>query len=164
MSLETDHERWRDDLAAYLLGALEPGESADLERHVAGCEECRTELRWLGPAIQALPEAVERVEPPPELRARVLAEVRADAAAGSAAAVAGARAAPWRGRGSGPARAAARSPRSPRSRWSSPRSAATRSAAANRAAPATTVVAGHAPGVTAKMVRDGAGERCGSPT
>ena len=37
MSVETDHERWRDDLAAYLLGALEPGESADLERHVASC-------------------------------------------------------------------------------------------------------------------------------
>ena len=42
---ETDHERWRDELAAYLLGALEPGEAAELERHLAGCAECRAELR-----------------------------------------------------------------------------------------------------------------------
>lgn len=84
---EMGHERWSDELAAYLLGALEPGEAAELERHLAGCEECRTELEWLRPAILALPESVERVEPPPALRARVLAEARSDvepvAAAGS---------------------------------------------------------------------------------
>ncbi len=78
MSLETDHERWRDDLAAYLLGGLDPGEAADFERHAAGCRECSDELRWLAPAIQALPEAVEKVEPPPRLRARVFAEARSD--------------------------------------------------------------------------------------
>jgi anti-sigma-K factor RskA len=75
----TDHERWSDDLAAYLLGALEPGEVAKLDRHLAVCERCRAELRRLEPAARALPEEVERIEPPAELRSRILGEVRADA-------------------------------------------------------------------------------------
>ena len=78
---EREHERWRDELATYLLGALEPGEAADLERHLAGCSECRTELDWLRPAIQTLPESVERVEPPLALRTRILDEVRVEVGA-----------------------------------------------------------------------------------
>jgi anti-sigma-K factor RskA len=74
------HDRWSDDLAAYVLGALDPAEVAELERHAEGCERCAAEIRWLTPAVQALPESVERVQPPPELRDRVMAEVRADAA------------------------------------------------------------------------------------
>ena len=76
---ENGHDRWREDLAAYLLGALEPGEEAELERHVAGCEDCRTELRWLRPSVQLLPDAVARVEAPPELREKVLAQARSEA-------------------------------------------------------------------------------------
>src|SRR5215469_12017247 len=75
----TEHERHRDELAAYLLGALEPGEAAALERHLAGCEECRTELEWLRPAVQLLPESVERVEPAPRLRANLMEQVRSEA-------------------------------------------------------------------------------------
>jgi anti-sigma-K factor RskA len=76
---ESDHGRWRDELAAYALGALEPGEAAELERHLAGCQECRTELDWLRPAVQLLPESVERVEPPPKLREGLMEQVRAEA-------------------------------------------------------------------------------------
>lgn len=78
---ERDHEARRDELAAYLLGALEPGEAAALEQHLAGCEECRTELAWLRPAVRALPESVDRVEPPAELRARIMAEVQPEGSA-----------------------------------------------------------------------------------
>lgn len=74
-----DHSRWSEDLAAYMLGALEPGEATALERHLAECERCREELRWLTPAVQSLPEAVERQELPPRLRENLMAEVRADA-------------------------------------------------------------------------------------
>jgi anti-sigma-K factor RskA len=76
---ETGHDRWSDDLAAYALGALEPGEGAELERHLAACEECRTELEWLRPAVQLLPESVERVEPPPALRGKLMEQVRSEA-------------------------------------------------------------------------------------
>jgi anti-sigma-K factor RskA len=77
---ENDHERRSEDVAAYMLGALEPGEAAELERHADGCERCREQMRWLTPAVDALPEDVERLQPPPELRAQLLAEVGADAA------------------------------------------------------------------------------------
>jgi anti-sigma-K factor RskA len=76
---ETEHERHRDELATYLLGALEPAEAAALERHLAGCVECRTELEWLLPAVQVLPESVERVEPAPRLRQNLIEQVRAEA-------------------------------------------------------------------------------------
>jgi anti-sigma-K factor RskA len=75
---DIDHTRWSEDAAAYTLGALEPGEAAALERHAPGCERCREEIRWLTPAVNALPESVERLEPPRELRSRVMAQVRAD--------------------------------------------------------------------------------------
>jgi anti-sigma-K factor RskA len=71
-----DHSRYGDELAAYLLGALEPPEASALERHLEGCERCRAELRWLEPAVQALPESVERLEPPPRLRESLMREVR----------------------------------------------------------------------------------------
>jgi anti-sigma-K factor RskA len=74
----TDHNRWSEDLGAYLLGALNPREAADFERHLEGCERCRQELRWLEPAVDTLPETVERTEPPPQLRAALMAEVRRD--------------------------------------------------------------------------------------
>lgn len=74
-----DHNSWSEDLAAYMLGALEPGEAADFERHLAGCERCQEELRWFAPAVQTLPESIERQEPPPRLREALMAEVRADA-------------------------------------------------------------------------------------
>jgi anti-sigma-K factor RskA len=76
---ETGHEHWRDEIAAYLVGALDPGEAAELERHVAGCPDCQADLRHLRPAVDLLPESVERVEPPPRLRAEILGRARAEA-------------------------------------------------------------------------------------
>jgi anti-sigma-K factor RskA len=109
---DIDHDNWRDDVAAYMLGALEPEAAAELERHAEGCERCRSEMRWLTAAVQALPEAVERVEPPRQLRERVMAEVRSDAGErrrsdaeryGAAEPGRMARASAWlRGLGSGP--------------------------------------------------------------
>lgn len=81
---EADHTRWKDDVAAYVLGALEPGESAELERHLEGCADCRAELRWLRPAVDLLPEKVERVEAPAELRAKIVEQVRAEPARAAA--------------------------------------------------------------------------------
>jgi Anti-sigma-K factor rskA/Putative zinc-finger len=84
-----DHRRWRAELAAYLLGSLEPDEIEALESHLEGCERCRDELRWLQPAIDVIPASVPQLEPPPGLRARLMAEVRSDAAELGAAGRAG---------------------------------------------------------------------------
>jgi anti-sigma-K factor RskA len=74
----SDHNRWSEDLAAYMLGALESREAGEFERHLEGCERCQNEMRWFEPALQVLPESVERQEPPPRLREALMAEVRAD--------------------------------------------------------------------------------------
>jgi anti-sigma factor RsiW len=74
----SDHNRWKEDLAAFMLGALDRDEAAEFERHLEGCERCREEMTWLEPAVQTLPEAVERQEPPRQLREALMAEVRDD--------------------------------------------------------------------------------------
>lgn len=76
---DQEHTPWRDDLAAYLLGSLPDREAAELEAHLESCEPCRTELRWLRPAIETLADSVERLVPPAGLRTRLMAEVREDA-------------------------------------------------------------------------------------
>ncbi|MGN6558561.1 MAG: zf-HC2 domain-containing protein, partial [Solirubrobacterales bacterium] len=73
-----DHTRWSEDLAAYMLGALEPDEVAGFEQHLEGCERCREEMRWFEPALQALPESVERQQQPRPVEESMRAEVQAD--------------------------------------------------------------------------------------
>jgi anti-sigma-K factor RskA len=75
----SDHTRWSEDLAAYVLGALEPAEARELERHLEDCERCQAEMRWFEPAVAMLPESVERQEPPRSLRESLMAEVRKEA-------------------------------------------------------------------------------------
>ena len=161
---ERDHESRRDEIAAYLVGALEPSEAAALERHLAGCPDCRAELRWLQPAAQMLPESVERVEPPPELRERILGQASSEIAPA-------------------PTQAASEPSRAKRTRWplfSGWRPLAGFAALAlvaaaiagyairgdsGRGGATTTMVAGKPPGVTARMTqRRRRRRRCASPT
>jgi anti-sigma-K factor RskA len=73
MSMEPlAHDEWRDQAAAYALGALTADERKAFEAHLATCAECTAEVRSLMPAAAALAEAVPQVEPPAALRARVL--------------------------------------------------------------------------------------------
>jgi hypothetical protein len=69
----------RDELVAYSLGALEARPSATVETHAPTCARCSRELEALAPAVAVLGESVEQVEPPPELRERVLGIVRREA-------------------------------------------------------------------------------------
>jgi hypothetical protein len=74
----SDHARHRDDIGAYLLGALSDLERQAFERHLAGCGDCQEEVARLRPAADALPSSVQQVEPPPGLKARLMAEVEGD--------------------------------------------------------------------------------------
>ncbi|MFN8163230.1 MAG: anti-sigma factor [Solirubrobacterales bacterium] len=132
-----------------------------------GCERCRSEMRWLSPAVRVLPEGVERLQAPPALRRRVMIEVRADAHAADVEArpVEGGfrhRVAGWlSGLGSG----------SPGWRPIAGLAAVAAvilavaavagyklgSEGSGGSGGTSTIVAGHAPGVTAKMVREGDG-------
>jgi hypothetical protein len=73
------HEHWEDELAAYMLGSLEPAESATFAEHLASCRRCQEREKWLRASIDVLPASVEQVEPPPTLRKRLMDVVREDA-------------------------------------------------------------------------------------
>jgi anti-sigma-K factor RskA len=73
------HERYEDELAAYMLGALEPDEASAFEAHLAGCGRCQARERWLRTSLDVLPSSVEQLEPPPALRERLMETVRAEA-------------------------------------------------------------------------------------
>jgi anti-sigma factor RsiW len=75
-----EHRDCAESLAAYALGALPDAEAMRVRHHLDGCRECRTELEWLTRAVDALPASVPQVDPPPELRARVMEIVEAEAA------------------------------------------------------------------------------------
>ncbi len=72
------HPSHHDDVGAYLLGALNDLERKAFERHLAGCGECQEEVERLRPAADALPGSVKQLDPPPGLKARLMAEVERD--------------------------------------------------------------------------------------
>jgi hypothetical protein len=77
----SDHTRYRDDIGAYLLGALNELERHAFERHLAGCGDCQEELARLRPAADALPGSVKQMEPPPRLKASLMEVVEREAEA-----------------------------------------------------------------------------------
>src|SRR5215207_10996416 len=78
----TDHTRYRDDVGAYLLGALPELERQAFERHLRGCGDCQEELERLRPAADALPGSVEQFQPPPRLKASLMEVVEREAVRG----------------------------------------------------------------------------------
>jgi len=45
---------WRGDLAAYLIGALDPQPSAAMRRHLGACPACEAEFADLVPVVSRL--------------------------------------------------------------------------------------------------------------
>jgi anti-sigma factor RsiW len=66
-----------EDVAAYVLGALEPDEAEAFRRHIADCADCREEVAAFEQVTEALPAASMDYEVPKGLRRRVMREVRA---------------------------------------------------------------------------------------
>lgn len=79
-----DHTQFDDDVSAYLLGALPELEAQRFEQHLRGCERCQQELAKLRPAVEALPRAVEQIEPPDSLKRDLMKTVRQEASRESA--------------------------------------------------------------------------------
>lgn len=90
--MTTDHERYADWDAAYVVGALTPDEREDYERHLARCPECTRGVAELLP----LPGLLGRVDqadreallagsvpaaPPADLERRLLVAARAESSA-----------------------------------------------------------------------------------
>ena len=67
-----------DLLSARLDGALTPEEAAGLEEHLSHCPDCRALAADLEEMHAAMPGLYQ--EPPPELKERVMAQIRAESA------------------------------------------------------------------------------------
>lgn len=76
-----NNDPFRDKVEAYALGTLEEAERSELEAHLtSGCATCQRALaegRWL---VAQLGYLAEEATPPGELKNRLLARVRAEAA------------------------------------------------------------------------------------
>jgi hypothetical protein len=73
-----DHERYREDVGAYLLGALPDLDRQAFEHHLATCQECSEDVERLRPAADALPRSVTPIEPPASLKASLMESIRED--------------------------------------------------------------------------------------
>ncbi len=74
------HEEYKEMLTAQALDALEPAEARELAEHLASCAECRAELALWQDTASTLAYAAPLASPSADLRARILADIRADGA------------------------------------------------------------------------------------
>lgn len=72
-----EHEQFELSVAGYLLGAAEPEEAAAIRRHLDGCADCQQLAARLRRVTDAIPVAIEPVQPPERLRSRILAAAAA---------------------------------------------------------------------------------------
>ncbi|MDT7690234.1 MAG: hypothetical protein QOE46_2993 [Acidobacteriota bacterium] len=79
----TTEEEFKAEAALYALGALDTTEARAFEEHVAACPSCAAELRDFEAVAADLGHAATPVEPPPGVRARLLALIRAEEGAGA---------------------------------------------------------------------------------
>ena len=76
-------EQRADLLALDAVGALEPEERAEVERHLATCATCRPLAAQYADAASLLPAALPTAPPPARLRQRLMAEVYGEAIRGT---------------------------------------------------------------------------------
>jgi anti-sigma-K factor RskA len=66
------------NLAAFALSGLEAEEAAEIQRHIASCAGCQSELEELGKVNRALDAAPPPAAPPAYLKGEILSRVRAE--------------------------------------------------------------------------------------
>jgi len=69
----------REDVASFVLGALPEDEHAAFAAHLPACAACSAEVAELQGVADTLPLAAVQIAPPPELKDRLMAIVRAEA-------------------------------------------------------------------------------------
>jgi anti-sigma-K factor RskA len=80
----------RDLAASFVLGALDADAADAVRAHLASCADPHAEMAELGSVLNVLAEAVPVVEPPAELKGRILAAAAADLETREAVGAAGA--------------------------------------------------------------------------
>jgi len=75
------HEDYKEMIPARALSALDAAEERALNEHLENCEECQKELEEWQATAAALAVSADLSEPSPEVRERILSEVRKDLSA-----------------------------------------------------------------------------------
>jgi anti-sigma-K factor RskA len=65
-----------DLLPGFALGCLDASEENQVIEHLAGCEQCQTELKRYDWVVAELPMAMKMSDPPAELKSRILTKAR----------------------------------------------------------------------------------------
>lgn len=73
----TLHEQVDELIAAYSLGAVDTAEAALVRRHLPDCVECQETLLRMTEVVAVLPLSLEEVDPPRELRDRIMSGIAA---------------------------------------------------------------------------------------
>ncbi len=68
----------RNDLGAFVVGGLEPPESAEIRRHLKFCPACQEEFRKLREVKRALDVTPQPLEPPPHLKKEILNRIHSE--------------------------------------------------------------------------------------
>ena len=68
---------YQDDIPAFALGALDPGEALQVSVHLAHCPSCRSEVAAYQAVVAMLLYAIPPQDPPAHLRCRILAHIAA---------------------------------------------------------------------------------------
>ena len=76
MDTPMNHSDYEQLAAGYVLGALEPDDEHDFQRHLGGCAQCEAIVRELEGVVGQLAYAAPPVEPPETLWASIQREVR----------------------------------------------------------------------------------------
>jgi anti-sigma-K factor RskA len=76
-----EHDDLRNQLGAYVLGALTPAESAEVQLHLIACATCAADVHAMQLPMDALALAADPVDPPAAVRQRVLSSIRRSPAA-----------------------------------------------------------------------------------
>jgi hypothetical protein len=76
MPCDTQHALEHPEVAGWALGALDPDDAADFEKHLQSCGQCQTEAAEFAAVTRSLALAAPAAEPPPDLEIKTLAAVR----------------------------------------------------------------------------------------
>lgn len=85
MVYDASHALEHPESGGYALGALDPGDAAAFEEHLASCAQCRARVAEFAPVASALTRAAAAAEPPSDLELKVVAAVQYAAKAEAAA-------------------------------------------------------------------------------
>lgn len=80
MDTPMSHSEFEELAAGYVLGALEPDDEHDFQRHLSGCATCEANVRELEAVVGKLAYATPPVDPPDTLWAGIRREIQPEAA------------------------------------------------------------------------------------